>query len=466
MGWGDVVDVIDPTGLWRPVSTVIAGIFGDSGLPASGPTTVPVPASPPAPPGPHQDPTFLGPLAGQPPGPVTTQPPPSATPPDAGAAATAAAADAAQTGDAVAELSKLDKTSATALQEIHDAGVEGRAQLDTIDKDVEAKMRELGPRLNTPEGQQQLRDFLKDRITAAQKIIDTHTAAAEDAARKTHESASRYDDVGSGSNANSSAPSSTPPTSGDAPAAAAATQPAAVNPATSSTPPTSGTPMSGMPMSGMPMGMGGLPSFGMPSFGSGGTPSMGSDPFSSSGMPHGQNVGFTDDPPKTDPPKTATEPTTTKPTTATTTEPTTTTPTPPTTAATDPSAPAQAGNDVRLPDGTVVQARNAQEAVAARAALAGANVADAYKQAGVDLPALGTPVRDALPPTQLQAGDVGVWKDHMVMSMGNGKVLVSGQVQPQTSLTSGPDFLGWINPTKTGAQTPTPPAASVAAPQL
>lgn len=70
------------------------------------------------------------------------------------------------------------------------------------------------------------------------------------------------------------------------------------------------------------------------------------------------------------------------------------------------------------------------------------------RPAGVNLPPPGTPVTDPVPPTQLKAGDVGVWKDHMVMALGNKQVLVNGQAQPQESVGSGPDFLGWIDPTK------------------
>ncbi|MHA0290047.1 hypothetical protein ACXYX3_26885 (plasmid) [Mycobacterium sp. C3-094] len=56
---------------------------------------------------------------------------------------------------------------------------------------------------------------------------------------------------------------------------------------------------------------------------------------------------------------------------------------------------------------------------------------------------------EPIPPTKLQAGDVGMWKDHQVMALGNGKVLVSGQEQPLESVSSGPDFLGWFDPTAT-----------------
>jgi hypothetical protein len=104
-----------------------------------------------------------------------------------------------------------------------------------------------------------------------------------------------------------------------------------------------------------------------------------------------------------------------------------------------------------------------QGATAARAALGGATVSDAWHQAGVTVPPPGTPVTDPIPPTKLQAGDVGVWKDHLVMALGSGKVLVSGQVQPLTSVGSGPDFLGWMDPSARGA-TPAPQGAPPAPP--
>jgi hypothetical protein len=121
--------------------------------------------------------------------------------------------------------------------------------------------------------------------------------------------------------------------------------------------------------------------------------------------------------------------------------------------------------DVKLPDGSSVHAPNVQAANAVRAALNGASASDAYQQAGVTLPPAGTPVLSPVAPGDLQAGDVGVWKDHQVIALGNDKVLVSGQVQPESSLGSSPDFLGWMRPTQASAgQSATPAAAAVAAP--
>ncbi len=119
-----------------------------------------------------------------------------------------------------------------------------------------------------------------------------------------------------------------------------------------------------------------------------------------------------------------------------------------------PAGPPPPTTEVQLRDGQTVEARTAQSAEAVRGVLAGASVSEGYQQAGITLPPPGTPVTEPLPPTQLKAGDLGVWKDHMVMALGGNKVLVSGQVQPLDSVSSGPDFLGWIDPTGVGVGRP------------
>ena len=145
-------------------------------------------------------------------------------------------------------------------------------------------------------------------------------------------------------------------------------------------------------------------------------------------------------------------------------------------AATQPASAQPVGNsgsvpvsstDVKLPDGSTVHAPNAQAATAVRAALNGASTSDAYQQAGVTLPPAGTPVLNPVAPGDLQAGDVGVWKDHQVIALGNDKVLISGQVQSESSVGSSPDFLGWMRPTQTSAgqtATPVPAVAATAVP--
>jgi hypothetical protein len=139
-------------------------------------------------------------------------------------------------------------------------------------------------------------------------------------------------------------------------------------------------------------------------------------------------------------------------------------------AGTQPAAGQSPGNpvpvanmDVKLPDGTSIQAPNGQAATAVRAAMDGASPADAYQQAGVTLPPPGTPILNPIAPGDLQTGDIGVWKDHQVMALGGGKVLVDGQVQPESTLGSSPDFLGWMRPTQSSSAPPAAPAAPATA---
>lgn len=97
--------------------------------------------------------------------------------------------------------------------------------------------------------------------------------------------------------------------------------------------------------------------------------------------------------------------------------------------------------------GGVAEALSPVAAEAVRAAFNGASVSEAYQKAGITLPSEGAPVTHPIPASDVQAGDVGAFKDHLVMSLGNGKVLVSGQQQPLESVSSEPGFLGWFDPT-------------------
>lgn len=98
--------------------------------------------------------------------------------------------------------------------------------------------------------------------------------------------------------------------------------------------------------------------------------------------------------------------------------------------------------------GDVAEARNAAGAAAVQAVLNGTSVQEAYQQQGIELPPVGTQLADPVAPTALRAGDVGMCTDHMVMALGNGKAVLYGKVQSIASVSSGPDFLGWFDPTK------------------
>jgi Domain of unknown function (DUF4226) len=120
------------------------------------------------------------------------------------------------------------------------------------------------------------------------------------------------------------------------------------------------------------------------------------------------------------------------------------------------SAPGDSTTVVQMPDGTPVSAPSAQNATAMRAVLNGSTVTDAWKQANVDLPPPGTPVTVPADPSHLAPGEVAQFKTRdPVMYMGNGKIWLDGQLQPQSALPTA-DFLGWVDPA--------PPAGGAAAP--
>ena len=116
------------------------------------------------------------------------------------------------------------------------------------------------------------------------------------------------------------------------------------------------------------------------------------------------------------------------------------------------AAPASAGGDpgrvVQMPDGSAVTATSPQYATAVRGVLNGATVTDGWKQANVQLAPPGTPVTVPADPAHLVPGEVAQFKSREpVMYMGNGKIWLDGQLQPQSALPAG-DFLGWEDPAK------------------
>lgn len=457
-GWdviGSVIGGVLGTALGGPVGGVLGAASGFLGAEALQGSPAPqAPASPKPPPYPGSTPDV-------PPYP-TLPPPPGMNPAGSGGAADAAEADAQALAQIIDRLEELDRSAAATVEAIHVAGAAGRRALEDIQRDVDAKIEELGPRLNTPAGQKELREFLKGKLTSAKQIIDEQIADAEAKARQTREMTQHYLDVagakhgkpgsGAGSDAGGSGGGSRDGADqGKTPASALGTV---------------GLPTYGPGMPGASMMPAGLPMPSLPSFGGGGMPGLGgADPLGAlSGLSgtgvHGQAPNFEDDPrhPDSGAPKphdvantadtgsdkgsdVATKPAADHQSAGTDAESADNHTHPG-----DGPNPGPDGTHVALPDGTSTDARTSQGATAAKAALNGATVTDAWHQAGVTVPPPGTPVTAPIPPTQLKAGDVGVWKDHLVIALGNGKVLVSGQVQPLTSVGSGPDFLGWMDP--------------------
>ncbi|WP_156296863.1 DUF4226 domain-containing protein [Mycobacterium paragordonae] len=138
------------------------------------------------------------------------------------------------------------------------------------------------------------------------------------------------------------------------------------------------------------------------------------------------------------------------------------------------AAPASApGGDaslvVQMPDGTPVTATSAQHAAVMRAVLNGASVTDAWKPYA-QLPPPGTPVTMPADPNHLLPGQVAQCKSREpIIFMGNGKIWLDGQLQPQSALPAA-EFLGWEDPTQFAAGTiahvPAAAAPSVSPPTV
>ena len=130
------------------------------------------------------------------------------------------------------------------------------------------------------------------------------------------------------------------------------------------------------------------------------------------------------------------------------------------------AAPASApGGDaslvVQMPDGTPVTATSAQHAAVVRAVLNGSSVTDAWKPYA-QLPPPGTPVTMPADPSHLVPGQVAQCKSREpIIFMGNGKIWLDGQLQPQSALPAG-EFLAWEDPTQFAAGTTTHVPAAAA----
>lgn len=438
----------------------------------------PVPSPPPAPDGPPTTTTTTPgpPGAPTPPsGPATPPPPPPPGVPeggDGGPAAEAAKENARKIGMMLEALHDLDSAGISA-DEIAAAGEAGRVELEKINSDVQAKIAELkaSGALYTPEGQQALMDYSKTRLEEARGVIEKAAAEAEDKAKDTDNNTKAYEGVGGQGGGSADGGAGGGEAGGSGAEDKSAGEPVAA----------AGQP--GLGMGGMPgMGMGGIPGLGggIPGFGGGGSPFGGGggglpgagfvDPLASSlaGLadPERAGLGFNDEPADDPADKDSEgsefddtshkddggsgegtnddEDAGTQPAGANGApgggEP----------GVVPPVVEPPKSTEITLPSGEVTEARSPVGAEAVRAALAGSSVSESYQKAGITLPPAGTPVTEPIPPRKLQAGDVGMWKDHQVMALGNGKVLVSGQEQPLESVSSGPDFLGWFDPTATG----------------
>jgi hypothetical protein len=124
--------------------------------------------------------------------------------------------------------------------------------------------------------------------------------------------------------------------------------------------------------------------------------------------------------------------------------------------------PAGPSTTVKLPDGSPASARSPQTAQAIRDYLGGDTIDAAYRKNGIQLPPPGTPVTNPIDPSHLSCGDVAMFRDHYVPVLSAVKAFMNGQVVPLGSVSSSPDFLGFIDPTATAtAGTSAGPPVSV-----
>jgi len=134
----------------------------------------------------------------------------------------------------------------------------------------------------------------------------------------------------------------------------------------------------------------------------------------------------------------------------------------------DPEALSDAST-VELASGEIITAPSPELARVISAAVDGTPIMEAFQQQGITIPVPGSVVSEPLDPSQLRAGDIGVFGDRHALALGNGKAVLNNQIQP-TETIAGPNFLGWEHPPQPGtvsasvapdAPAPTRPAVTV-----
>ncbi len=437
------------------------------------------------------------PAPGQPPPPRPQPPPPPAPPaPPAGQTIPAtvsntdglsgAAADAAKRlNEALAKnrnaINTADEELADAILKATTSSDQGKARLQSLQQSIIDEVKKLGPTLDTPAGQQQLADFLQGKTS---EILDVLKSAGLDSS--SHGAvldglAARYVALGShkpgtvsGEQDHSGLPEGTGASPGNT--AGGSGGPAAPGAAALPDDPLLGGLVSDPLMAGLgsltgpalgalggvPAALGGM----LPSGGGLG----GGGPLGDLGARIGsaiRDAGSHGDPAdkpedlkdpmqakspasKSDAaekPDQLQDPPTSGPDTKPAAGPGSTAPPGAATASAQTPPPAMPQDmTVKLPDGSTVTVDNPVLGKAGRAVLEGANINDAFQQAGIPLSPPGTPVTAPVSPSKLAFGDIGQYTDHRVMALGGSKVWVNGQVTPLEQLETGPNFLGWEHP--------------------
>ena len=397
------------------------------------------------------------------------------------------------------KISDAEEKLSEVLLTVHATTAAGQQKLNAIQQKIVDAVNNPTMAMDTPAGERSFLTFLRNQVSEINNLLDSGGLTAEDQAKIARAQAALYAvDSGAGSNSDppGQAPGAPQPPATPAPNPAPSPDPgiSGLGPATQMPDPGLSDMLGGAPM-GMPMGADPLSSLasmvpgalgGLGSGGGGSSPLEGLGGLAGAASPlaglasqlgdHGSHerpsdtADKADDSPertkggkdaKTDPAKADTTPQAGGQQPAGQQGQNATTPGgEPPAAVAPPVAPSAT---VKLPDGSTASARNPQAAQAIRDYLAGDTVDASYRKNGIQLPPPGTPITHPVDPSRLTCGDLAMFKDHYVPVLSSVKAYLNGQVVPLGSVTSSPDFLGWIDSTAavTGAA---PPAAASPAP--
>lgn len=408
-------------------------------------------------------------------------------------------------------ISSAEEKLSEVLLNAHATNADGQAKLNAIQKKIVEAVNNPAMDTNTPAGEKAYLTFLRSQVSAIQELLSSSSLSAEDQGKAASALAALYAaDNGGAAQPDNQGTTEAPPPAQAAPAPAAdpgLTDPGLTDPGLGPAPAMPdpslsdlmGGPMSPLgadPMSSLAsMLPGALGSLG--GLGAGGSPLDSLSGLAGAASPLADlasglgNQGGHDRPADTsdttEKPDDKTDPVKDKDGSDKTAPPTNNDTTTPPAANQQPTngqpgqdpqngqpgqppapvaAPAPASPTVQLPDGSTAEARTPQAAQAVRDWLKGGTVDGSYRQNGITLPPVGTPVTNGVPPTQLHCGDVAMFKDHYEPVLSSVKGYLGGNVVPLSQVTSSPDFLGFIDPTKmaaAGAGTPAAPAPTPAA---
>ena len=399
-------------------------------------------------------------------------------------------------------LSEAEERLSEALLTAHATSVAGQQKLDAIQQKIVEAVQNPAMNTDTAAGEKAYLTFLRSQVSTIQELLTSSSLTAEDQSNTAQALAALYaaDDHGAAAPQHASgtdaAPAPAQPAAADpGPPADAAVSDPGLGPAPAMPDPSLAdlasaplSPLGADPMSALgAMLPGALGSLG----GLGGSPldalgglTGGASPLAGLASNAGTPAGTQRAPEAVDRPEDTTEPgKDTEPTSGRRTHDGTEPPHPPADSSGQPT-PADSGPPpspavpavpasptVTLPDGSTATARSPQAAQAVRDYLAGGTVDAAYRQNGLTLPPVGTPVTSLVDPTRLTCGDIAMFKDHYEPVLSSVKGYLNGQVVPLAQVTSSPDFLGFIDPTAVtstvsapAAQAPAPAGMPAAAP--